>query len=93
MENTIKEGISFIKEWIETKKEQFNDNANFKELIQIIDDIEKEQDFSQDSFEDIRYLLRPSIKEKEIQLAMERWDAHAQNRSVCPIIQFVMNPP
>ena len=58
MEKKIKEGIPFIKEWIETKKELFNDNTNFKELIIIIDEIEKEQDFSQDSFENIRSLLR-----------------------------------
>ena len=30
---------------------------------------------------------------KDTQLEMERWEAAAWKRSVCPMIQFVMNPP
>ena len=55
----IKEGISLIKEWIQTKKEEFEEKEEFKELVRVVTEIEQENDFSKQSFEDIRYLLRP----------------------------------
>ena len=59
MENKIKEGISLIKEWIETKRSEFENNDDFNELIRVIKEIEKDNDYSKDAYEDIRYLLRP----------------------------------
>ena len=59
MENKIKEGIPLIKEWIEIKKPEYKDNPDFKELERIINEIEKDKDYSKDAYEDIRYLLRP----------------------------------
>ena len=59
MENKIKEGIPLIKEWIQIKKHEFEDNTDFKELIRVIKEIETDQDFSNDAYEDIRFLLRP----------------------------------
>ena len=58
-ENKIQEGIPLIKEWIEIKKQEFEKNDYFKELIRVINEIEKDKDFSHDAYEDIRYLLRP----------------------------------
>ena len=59
MENKIKEGIPIIKEWIEIKKQEFENNDNFNELMRVVNEIEQDQDFSNDAYEDIRYLLRP----------------------------------
>ena len=59
MENKIKEGIPLIREWIERKRIEFENNDNFNELIRVINEIEKDEDFSNDAYEDIRYLLRP----------------------------------
>ena len=55
----IQEGISLIKEWIEFKRKEYQDNTDFNELIRVINEIETEQDFSTDAYEDIRYFLRP----------------------------------
>ena len=55
----IKEGISLIKEWIQTKKEEFEEKEEFKELVRVINEIEQENDYSKQAYEDIRYLLRP----------------------------------
>ena len=59
IKQNIEEGIPLIKEWIETKREIFKENDNFNELIRVINEIEKDNDFSFTAFEDIRYLLRP----------------------------------
>ena len=56
MEKKIQEEIQLIKEWIETITHEYKDNDNFKELIRVLNDIEKDKDFSKDSYEDIRYL-------------------------------------
>ena len=55
----IKEGISLIKEWIQTKKEEFEEKEEFKELVRVVTEIEQENDYSKQAYEDIRYLLRP----------------------------------
>ena len=55
----IQEGIPLIKEWIESKREEFEDKEAFTELIRVVNEIEDEQDSSQQAYEDIRYLLRP----------------------------------
>ena len=59
IKQNIQEGIPLIKEWIEVKRQAFENNTDFNELIRVIKEIEKDQDFSKDAFEDIRYLLRP----------------------------------
>ena len=59
MENKIQEGIPLIKEWIEVKRNQFEDNTDFKELEKIVKEIENDKDYSNDAYEDIRYLLKP----------------------------------
>ena len=57
--NKIKVGISLINKWIELKRQEFKDNNDFNELIRVINEIETEKDYSNDAYEDIRYLLRP----------------------------------
>ena len=59
MEKKIQEGIPLIKEWIETKREEFKNNNDFSELQRVVTEIQNDQDFSKDAYEDIRYLLRP----------------------------------
>ena len=58
-QKTIQEGIPLIKEWIETKRNEFEENDDFIQLIRIINEIEEEKDYSKDSFDDIRFVLRP----------------------------------
>ena len=55
----IQEGIPLIKEWIERKRPEYKENTDFKELEKIVKEIETENDYSKDAFDDIRYLLRP----------------------------------
>ena len=43
----------------EIKWEEFHDNEDYINLIVVIDDIEGENDFSDDAYEDIRFFLRP----------------------------------
>ena len=59
MEKKIQEGISLIKIWIIIKKQEFKNNNDFSELEKIVKEIEKDKDYSNDAYEDIRYLLRP----------------------------------
>ena len=59
MEKIIQEGIPLIKEWIRTKREEFEENDDFKELIRVVNEIEADKDYSKQAYEDIRYLLRP----------------------------------
>ena len=59
VKDCIKEGIPIIKEWIESKREEFEENDEFKELIRVVNEIEEDQDYSQMAYDDIRYLLRP----------------------------------
>ena len=53
----IKQGIQLINDW--KIKQQNKDSENFKELERVINEIQNDQDFSKDSYEDIRYVLRP----------------------------------
>ena len=55
----IKEGIPIIMEWIQRKQEEFAEKEEFKELVRVVTEIENENDFSKQAYEDIRYLLRP----------------------------------
>ena len=41
----IQEGISLIKEWIEFKRKEYQDNTDFNELIRVINEIEKIKTF------------------------------------------------
>ena len=54
----IQEGIPLIKKWIKLKRNEFEKNENFNELKRIINEIQKDQDYSKDAYEDIRHLLR-----------------------------------
>ena len=40
MENKIQEGIPLIKEWIETKRQEYENNNDFNELIRVVNEIE-----------------------------------------------------
>ena len=55
----VKEGIVLIKQWIKTKREEFAESDDFKELVRVLTEIENENDYSHQAYEDIRYLLRP----------------------------------
>ena len=59
MEKKIQEGIPLIKEWIELKRQEFETNTDFNELIRVVKEIEKDKDYSKHAYEYIRYLLRP----------------------------------
>ena len=50
----IQEGIPLIKEWIELKRQEYKENNDFSELEKIVKEIETENDYSKDAFDDIR---------------------------------------
>ena len=55
---TIKEGIQIIKEWI--NKQQNNESLEEnKEVLRVIKEIEEDNDYSKDGYEDIRFILKP----------------------------------
>ena len=39
IKQTIQEGIPLIKEWIEVKRQEYQDNDDFNELIRVINEI------------------------------------------------------
>ena len=45
MENKIQEGIILIKEWIEVKRKEYEDNNDFNELIRVVNEIQIEKDY------------------------------------------------
>ena len=55
----IQEGIFYIQEWINNQQQNVKESEDFKELQRVINDIENEHDYSHESFEDIRFVLRP----------------------------------
>ena len=56
---TTKEGIILIKDWINTQNIDDNQLNDIIELQRVIKEIELDNDYSNDSFEDLRYSLRP----------------------------------
>ena len=52
IKQNIQEGIPLIKEWIETKRKEYEDNTDFNELTKVINDIEKDKDYSNDAYEE-----------------------------------------
>ena len=42
----IQEGIPLIKEWIESKRQEFEEKEEFTELVRVINEIDNEQDYS-----------------------------------------------
>ena len=58
----ILQSIPFINEWLNNQQEDIKLSDDFKELNKIFNEICEEQDYTEDSYEDIRYLLRPFVK-------------------------------
>ena len=63
----IQKGIPIINDWIDKQDEYFKESDELKELQKVLIEIQQDQDFSEDSYEDIRYLLRP-IKQLPLQI-------------------------
>ena len=66
----IQEGIPLIQEWINKQDENTKQEEDFKELVRVITEIEQEQDFSKQSYEDIQFVLRPF--EDQLSLKIKR---------------------
>ena len=66
MENKIQEGIPLIKEWIELKRPEFENNPDFNELTKVINDIEKDQEATRASLRhEITYIYE-KYKDKKV---------------------------
>ena len=52
MKNKIQEGIPLIKEWIEIKRKEFQNNTDFNELIRVVKEIEKDGDYKVEKIND-----------------------------------------
>ena len=67
----IQQGIPLIFDWINKQNnEQIKENEDFEELKRVIHEIQNENDYSQDAYEDIRFVLRPF--EEELSLKIKR---------------------
>ena len=49
----VKEGIVLVTEWMNTNRQEFEENDDFKELVRVVNEIEVDQDYSQEAYEDI----------------------------------------
>ena len=64
----IQQGIPIIQEWSTNQSDQLKETENFKELQKVINSIQQENDFSQNAFEDIRFVLRPFQDELSLKI-------------------------
>ena len=55
---TIQQGFIFINEWIDNQTIELKQSDEFKELLTIKNEIEQEQIYSIETYENIRYVLR-----------------------------------
>ena len=55
----ILQGIPLINSWLNKQPEQIQITEDYKELKRVITEIEEEQDYSEQSYLDIIYLLKP----------------------------------
>ena len=55
----IETGIQLIQEWMKKEQSNLGDSLDYKELKRVIQEIIDEKDYSNESFEDIQYVLRP----------------------------------
>ena len=69
----IEQGIPLIKEWLnkQNENEELKETEDFQELQRVIQEIEQEKDYSNEAYEDIRFVLTPfdeliSLKIKRI---------------------------
>ena len=56
---TIQKGIPLIQEWSAHQSQHIKETEDFKEVQRVIQEIENEHDFSDEAYEDIRFILRP----------------------------------
>ena len=56
----LPEVIPLIKEWINKQQDnkEVTETTSFKDLTRILPEIEQEADYSEESFDDIRFLLK-----------------------------------
>ena len=55
----IQQGIPLIQKWSNKQPQHIKETDDYKELQRVIKEIEQEKDYSQDAYEDIRFVLRP----------------------------------
>ena len=55
----IQQGISFITTWMNEQEKAIKETEDFKEIIRVLADILQENDFSNEAYEDIRFVLKP----------------------------------
>ena len=101
----LQEAIPLIKEWI--NKQQNNKEIAktkcFQELVRVIKEIEEEEDYSKDSFDDIRFLLRTIGKSLSLKLkrlfniaTLDNYSAFIASRyfeTTSDFIHFEMSTP
>ena len=66
----IEHGISLINEWCDNQDEEMKQKDEYKELKQILSEIQNQNNYSKTSYENIRYFLRPF--EEYIPLTIKR---------------------
>ena len=64
----IQQGFPLIKEWMIKQPQYIKETEEFKELLRVVDEIYKEEDYSKDSYEDIRYILKPFLNSLSLKI-------------------------
>ena len=64
----IEQGIPLIKEWLERKKQEFEESDDYKELLRVITEIQQQKDYSKNSYLDLQFLLRPFQETLSLQI-------------------------
>ena len=54
----ILQGIPLIQEWLSKQSEESKQKEDYKELDRVIEEIQQEKDFSEESYLDIRFVLK-----------------------------------
>ena len=55
----IQQGIPLIKEWLIKQEDNIKEKEEYKEVERVIKEIETEEDWSENSYLDIRFILKP----------------------------------
>ena len=55
----IEEGIPIIKEWLQQNNKEKENSEEYNELERVIDEIQKDNDYSEDTYLNIKFVLKP----------------------------------
>ena len=92
----IEQSLPLINEWIENQQEEIKQTEEYQEFVRVINEIQKEKDYSKQAYEDIRYLLRLLNEKLPLQIkrmfdisTLDNYCAFISSRHFCCIDDFI----